>query len=164
MSSDGPSFWAVLAAVAGVAGLLAVGILGLRAGTSETQYHPGVTLGDPQDYGSSGSSTALVVGKNQSGGTSLFGLDFGPVTYRISAQFFTSPGCFALVESGERWPTSFVECSTDVAVEGTVTGLGRAGTEETIVVVDVEVAQDCFDDVSAGDFWPPDVPACLVGE
>ncbi|MCP4965590.1 MAG: hypothetical protein GY926_10170 [bacterium] len=164
MSSDGRSFWTVLAAVVGVAGVIAVGILGLRPGTSETQYHPGVTLGDPQDYGSSGSSTALVVGKNQSGGSSLFGLHFGRVTHRISAQFFTSPGCFGLVESGDRWPNSFVECSTDVGVEGTVTGLGRAWTEETIVVVDVEVDQGCFDDVSAGDFWPADVPACLVDE
>ena len=164
MSSDGREFLVVLATVAGILLVLGVGFLALRTGTTEIQHRPGVTLGHPEDYGSEGSSTALVTAKTQSGGRSLFGISFGKVTYRISAQFFTPPGCFSLVESGDQWPTPFLECSTAVDVEGTVTGLGRAQTAETIVVVDLEVTKDCFQNVSVGGWWPPGIDSCLPDE
>lgn len=163
MSSNGPSSWAVVAGVAGVVVLLAAGLLALRPGDPEVQYQPTVTFGSPEEYGSQGSSKALVVAKHESGGSSLFGISFGTISYRISVQFFTEPGCFPLVDFGEQWPSGFAECSTDIDVAGSITGLGRAQTGDTIVVVDLDVTTDCFRGVSEGDWWPPATDACLPG-
>jgi hypothetical protein len=161
MRSTPQSFLAALGVMGGIALVVVIGVLALGPGSTETEVFPDVTLGDPSDLGASGASPAVVVGKHKSGGTSLFGLRFGRETYRLSVQFFTSPGCWPLVDFGDRWPAPFDECLSDVAVEGQVTGLGNAPTGESIVAVDVEVVRDCFDGVTAGASWPPDTPACL---
>jgi hypothetical protein len=152
---------AALGVLGGVVLVAVVGVIALGSGSTETGVFPEVTLGDPSDLGTSGSSQAVVIAKNTSGGTALFGLPFGRKTYRIRVQFYTPPGCWPRIDSEDRWPAPFDECASDIAVEGEVAGLGRAATGHSIVAVDVEVAHKCFDAVSAGDSWPSDTPTCL---
>ena len=103
-----------------IVGMLLVGVvivLALRSSSTETTVHDPVSLGDPQDVEA---NEALIIGKRQSGGFSIVGLQFGHVTYRISVQFFAPPGCFERVDSGDPWPTAFEECSSAVLVTGNV--------------------------------------------
>jgi len=158
--SDSQAFTAVLAVVGGIAALVVVGLLVLRPGTTETHDFPDVTISDPGDTQPSGAPAAVVTGKRKSGGTSILGVHFGRETFRVSVQFYVSSACLPLIDFGEVWPAVFPECSSDVAVEGEVSGLGRAPTGETLVVVDIDVGSECFDGVSGGVWWPPDVPAC----
>jgi len=138
-----------------------VGVLMVGSGSTETEVFPEVTLGDPPDLGTSGPSQAIVIAKNTTKGTVLFGLPFGRTTYRLRVQFYTSPGCWPQIDFGDRWPAPFDECSSDIEVEGEVSGLGTAPTGHSIVGVDVEVPHECFDAVSAGDSWPTDITACF---
>jgi len=160
--SDSP----VLKALSGVLGavlLVVVGVLALAPGSIETEVFPGVTLGDPPDAGTTEASSAVVVGKNTSGGTSWFGLPFGRSTFRIRVQFYTSAECSALLDAGERWPVPYDECPSPVGIEGEVAGQGIAPTGHSIVAVDVEVTRECSDAVSAGDPWPTPADVCADG-
>jgi hypothetical protein len=160
MSADLRSWLRVLAVLGGLALVAVVGVAALAPNSTETQVFPGVPVGDPPAPGTPEASTAVVVGKRTSGGTSLLGLHFGRRIYRVNVQFFAPPGCWQRIDFGDRWPTSEDECSSDVVVEGEVTGLGNAPTGESIVFVDVDVVRDCFDVVTAGVAWPTDLPAC----
>lgn len=160
MNRDGR---AILAVAAGAA-VLVLGFMALRPGTSEIEYLPSVTLDDPQDLGPSAMSAAVVLGTDQSGGSSFLWLDLGSKTYSVTVQFYAPPGCFELVEFGDQWPVPYPECSSDIPVAGEVTGLGNTPTGESMVAVDVEVARDCFDNVARGSSWPPAVSACTPGD
>jgi len=97
----------------------------------------------------------VVTGKTQSGGTSIFGIHFGHVTYRVSVQLIAAPGCFASVNFGDLWPTSLEECSVEASVEGEISGGGTAATGDSIIEVVFEVPRQCFDITAVGDMWPP---------
>ena len=161
MSADRRSLLRVLAGLGGLVLVAVVGVAALAPNSTETQVFPSVTIGDPPAPGTPEASTGVVVGKRTSGGTSLLGLHFGRQTYRVSVQFFAPPGCWQLIDYGDRWPTSADECASDVDVDGEVTGLGNAPTGESIVLVDVDVVRDCFEAVTAGVAWPTDLSACL---
>ena len=150
----------VLAVVVGVA-IIMVAFTALRSGTTETGELRAVTLGDPQDLGPSGTPAAVVVGKNQSGGRSILWMEFGQRN-RLSVQFYAPHGCADLIDFGEQWPAPFNECTSSVPVTGAISGLGTAATGESIVAVDVEVTLDCFDEVTTGSFWPPEVATCTT--
>ena len=147
--------------VVGIALVVIFGFVALRPGATEIQVFPEVPLGDPGDLQPSGAPIAVVTGKKQSEGTSILGMKFGRETYLVSVHFYTSRGCLPLIDFGDSWPAPFVECKADLIIEGEVSGLGNAPSGETMVVVDVDVGRDCFDAVSRGSFWPPDVPACI---
>ena len=49
-------------AVAAVVAVVVVGVMALRPGTTETEYHPPVTLGEPGEIGPSGTPVAVVIG------------------------------------------------------------------------------------------------------
>ena len=143
-----------------IVGVLVVGALivfALRSVSTETEVLTPVTLGDPQD---AGPAAAVVIGKHQSGGISILGLRFGRTTYRMSVSFFAAPGCIGLVDFGDRWPTPFEECFSSVPITGEVSGGGSASTGESIISVDVEVPEDCYEAVARGESWPPAAPAC----
>ena len=145
-----------------VAGILVVGavlVLALRSTSTEITVFDPVTLGDPQD---AEPDEALVIGKRESGGFSILGLQFGHVTYRMSVQFFAPPGCFALVESGDPWPTPFEECTSAVPITGNVAGQGITATGESIIAVELEVPGQCYEAVARGDSWPSTSPACAT--
>jgi hypothetical protein len=161
LRSNPRSALTVLGVLGGLVLFAVVGALVLGPGSTEIDVFPGVTLGDPPDLGTSGSSQATVIAKNTSGGFSLFGLALSRRTYGVRVQFYAPPDCWSRVDFGDRWPAPFDECSSDIAVEGEVAGLGRASSGHLIVAVDVEVAQKCFDAVSAGDSWPTDASGCI---
>ena len=146
--------------VAVIVAVIVVGALALLAGRStyiETEVLPSVTLGDPQDVEP---NAAVITGKHQTGGFSIAGLRFGHTTYRISVQFFAGPGCHELVDHGEPWPTPYQDCASAVPITGSISGLGNTGTGESIIGVDVEVAEDCYKAVALGENWPPPAPPC----
>jgi hypothetical protein len=136
--------------------LAAVVALALRPGSTETVVFPDVPLPDPVDD----PAGAVVVGRHESGGFSLFGLQLGTVTRTVTVQFHAAPGCFDHASYGDPWPAPFAECSSAVAIEGTISGGGIAPTGETIVSVDVEVPGDCYDAVRRGDRWPFSAAEC----
>ena len=161
MRSNLRSVLTAVGVLGGVVLVVVVGVFVLGPGSTKIEVFPAVTLGDPPGLGTSEASPAVVIAKNKSGGTSLFGLQFGSETYRVRVQFYTSSGCWPRIDSGDQWPAPFDECSSDVEVEGEVAGLGNAWTGHSIVAVDVDVGHECFDAVSAGDSWPLDTRACL---
>lgn len=146
----------ILAVLAGVVVIVGL-VLAMRPGTSETTVLPPVTLGDPIDVEP---SAAIVVSKFQSEGTSILWMNFGRTTHRLSVQFYAPPGCSDLVTFDDPWPAPFDECTTDLPIVGSISGLGIAPTQESIVAVEVEVTEECFDRVPRGASWPPDATEC----
>lgn len=139
--------------------VLAAALAGaLLPGSVETEVLPDVPLPDPIAE----PAAAVVIGRYESGGLSFFGLRFGTVDHTISVQFYAAPGCFDRVKFGDPWPVPFEECSSDVGIEGTISGGGTAPTGETIVSVDVVVPGACYDTISRGDRWPPSALVCSV--
>jgi hypothetical protein len=136
--------------------LVAVVGLGLRPGSTETEFFSEVPLPDPLDD----PAAAVVVGMYETGGFSLFGLEFGTRTRTVTVQFHAAPGCFDHADFGDPWPAPFEECSSPVTIEGTISGGGIASTGDTIVGVDVEVSADCYDTVGRGDPWPFSAAEC----
>ena len=143
-----------------ILGVLVVGALvmfALRSTSTETEVLPSVTLGDPQDVEP---TAAVITEKHESGGFSILGLRFGHTTYRMSVQFYDAPGCWEVVRFGEPWPTPFQDCTSRVAITGEISGIGNIATGESIIGVDVEVPEDCYQAVARGETWPPTAPAC----
>ena len=143
-----------------IVGVLVVGaliVLALRSTSTETEVLAPVTLGDPQDVEP---TAAVITGKHESGGFSILGLRFGHRTYRLSVQFYDAPGCFEVVSFGDSWPTPFQDCSSGVSITGEISGIGNTATGESIIGVDVEVSEDCYQAVAPGEMWPPAAPAC----
>jgi hypothetical protein len=160
MRRDGPDFLIIIGVISVI---VAAAFLALGSGTTETHISPAVTLPDPAVLGPSETTSALVVAKRQFGGTAILGFTFGKESYRVSAQFYAAAGCLPLVESGDMWPTPFDECATGIDLAGEISGLGLAATGESIMLVDIEVLEDCFDIVPIESAWPTDLPACVEG-
>ena len=145
-----------------IVGVLVVGaliMLALLSTSTETEVLSPVTLGDPQDVEP---TAAVITGKHESGGFSMLGLRFGHWTYHLSVQFYDAPGCFEVVSFGDPWPTPFQDCSSAVPITGEVSGIGNTATGASIIGVDVEVPEDCYQAVAPGETWPPAAPACTV--
>jgi len=145
------------ASIIGVLVLIAGAVLfALRPGSSTIEVLPDVPLPDPQ----TDPAGAVVIGLHESGGFSLFGMDFGTVTHIVSVQFHAAPGCFDQANLEDPWPTPYEECASAVTIAGTISGNGIAPTGESIVAVDVEVSAACYDTVNRGDRWPPAAAEC----
>ena len=149
----------ILAIVASVAVLVLV-VLALSGGSTETAILPSVELPPPGEVGPTGTPIAVVVSTHQDQETSFFGLRRGRTHYIASVQFYAPSGCQSLIADSDPWPPSAAVCSTEVPISGIVSGLGVAATGEAIVLVDVEVAEECFIALDPGDTWPPEIPAC----
>ncbi len=107
---------------------------------------------------------ALITGKSQSGGTSIFGMHFGKTTYYAHVLLIAGPGCFELAETGNPWPAPIEECSSPVAITGEISGGGVATTGDSLIEVVVEVDASCYAEVVGGELWPPKEADCTVGE
>lgn len=150
----------VLAIVAAVA-VIVLAALALVGGSTEISVSPSVELPPPGEVGPTGAPFAVVVSMHEDQETSFFGLRRGQTHYLALVQFYAAPGCLNLIADGDRWPASAGECSTGVPISGVIGGLGVAPTGETIVFVDAEIPEDCYNALEPGDAWPPDSPACL---
>lgn len=153
----------ILLVLAGVAVLLLV-FLALKSGYTETVILPSVDLPPPSGVGPTGTPIAVVMSMHEDRETSFFGLRRGQTHHIVGVQFYAPPDCAELLADGELWPTPAIECSTEVPITGVVTGTGIAATGETIVVVDAEISQECFNVTYPGDFWPSEAPECVETE
>jgi len=151
----------ILLVLTGVAVLLLV-FVALAPGSTEIQVLPSVELPPPDAVGPGGGPAAVVMSTHQDQETSFFGLSKGPTHYIVSIQFYAPSGCSNKITDDDVWPVAATDCSTGVPVAGAVTGLGDAPTGETIVVVDAEVSQDCYNVIQPGDFWPSEAPECVA--
>ena len=149
----------ILAILASVAVVVLV-VLALTGGSTETAILPRVELPPPGEVGPTGTPIAVVVSTHQDQETSFLGLRRGQTHHIASVQFYAPSGCLSLIAESDPWPASAAECSTEVPISGVVRGLGIAPTGETIVLVDVEVSEECFSALEPRDTWPPDLTAC----
>jgi hypothetical protein len=161
MSRDVKTIMAVLAGVL----LLVFAALLLWGGSTETQVLPAVELPPPGAAGPNGLPAAVVMSMHKDQDTSIFGLPRSPAHFIVSVQFYAPASCLNQIADGDPWPVTIGGvCSTEVPIAGIVSGIGIAPTGETIVVVDAEVSQECFELTYPGDFWPSDQPECVAAE
>jgi len=95
--------------------------------------------------------TALVAGKQATGGFKFVGVRLKEKTYRLDIDFLGSPGCVAGV------------CDGPDGLIGEVIGITFDGN--LIVSSRVEVSRECYDLIKTTDPWPS-FPECtaIVGE
>ena len=82
--------------------------------------------------------------------------------YRVQVEFLLAGECLSRLDFGASWPVDDPACVSDVQIEGTIGGLGNAATGDTIVIVEREISEACFDalNASSGGPWPPATDAC----
>ncbi len=140
---------AVIALVVIVAA--AGGAFGVRV---TTEVADGPPTGSPPRDG-----TGLVVGQQQSGGLSLFGLSLRSPTYTLQVALIPPPGCVVVAVDGVETLPADGACEGAPA-SGGVTGGGRTSEGDTIVAVAVEVSKGCYRAVTTGGPWPSTAPEC----
>jgi hypothetical protein len=148
--------WSNTGIIAAVIIVIGVLFVGLRSVRTEVTVEPPISIPDASED----PSAAVVISRLKSGGFSLFGLQFGTVTYSVTVQLYAEPGCYDRIADGGSWPPSISGCDSPVAIEGVISGGGIAATGESIIGVDVEVTGDCYDTIERGDAWPPADVAC----
>jgi hypothetical protein len=132
----------------------------LSGGTTEVVIQPRAELPPPGDVGPGGTPIAVVAAMHEDNETSLLGLITVRSHFIVGVQFYAPAGCAAVIGDDAAWPVAEPECRTEVPISGSVAGTGVAATGETIVLVDTEVTEQCFDALSPGDLWPSDTPSC----
>jgi hypothetical protein len=150
-------------AVVTVATIVVLAVMGLRSGTTEIVVQPPVDLPPPGAVGPGGEPLAVVISAQTRQETSFFGIIRGDTHHILRVQFYAPPECAAVITNGAQWPLSTNDCPSRVPIEGVVSGTGTAPTGETIVAVDVETTQECFEAVALGDSWPPSRTECTDG-
>lgn len=143
-----------------VGGIVLVAALALLFGLGGVRTTTGVARIDPPD--TVPASGAVVFALSVDEGISILGVRLRPSTYRVRVQFLVAGECLAHLKNEAAWPLDEPACASDVPIEGTVTGRGRTGTGETIVGVEREISEQCFDalDAVSGGPWPPAAEAC----
>lgn len=136
--------------------LLLVGLvaLALRPGGETVVMDDSDPVVPPDD------GTPVVHTLRAPGGFSLFGLQVVDPTHTVEVVFVAGPGCAALLESGEPWPTPHPECAHSANIQGLVGGTGISSSGMSMVGVSFSVPGDCFDLLTRGVVWPPSFPEC----
>jgi len=160
MSSETRTVLAVVAVASIVVLVVVLVIAALRPGTTEVTVLPPVDLPPPGELGPSGEPIAIVVSTREDQETSLFGFIKRDTHYIVDVQFYVPAECVSAVTDGDPWPSSTSGCSSDVAIEGVVSGTGVAPTGDGIVLVSTEVTEACFARVSPGGLWPIEDSHC----
>ncbi len=147
---------------AAILGAIVVGVLIVLAfapgsRTTTTEVLPPIDLDDVESVGP---NEAVVISKYESGGSSFFGFTIGRTSHLVRVQFFDESGCQAVVSSRELWPTSHEECTSAVPVSGEISATGITATGQSIIGVDLEVSDTCYDTVTPGESWPTSAPEC----
>jgi hypothetical protein len=145
---------------AAILGTLVVGaliVVALAPGTTTIEIRPFIELDDVE---SSGPSAAIVIANHESGGSSIFGFTIRRTSHFVSVQFFDEPGCHAVVDAGEPWPTPYEECTSAMPVSGEISLTGITATGQSIIGVEFEVSGTCYETVTPGDSWPTSAPEC----
>ena len=146
---------------AAILGTIVVGVLIVLAfapgSTTTTEVLPPIDIGDVESVGP---NEAVVISKYESGGSSFFGFTIGRRSHLVRVQFFDQSGCQAVVSSRELWPTSHEECTSAVPVRGEISATGITATGQSIIGVDLEVSDTCYDTVTPGESWPTTAPEC----
>jgi hypothetical protein len=142
--------------IVAVVAVVIIGFMALRGTSREVEMLPEVDLGSPGDTTPTGGPLAVVIGALQRGGGGFLWFDRGDPTNIVTVQFYAPAACGATVSFDDAWPTQDPGCRSEVPISGVVSGLGTAPTGETIVAVDAEVGDACFETVDLGDYWPID--------
>ncbi len=76
-------------------------------------------------------------------GLSILGLRLRPAVFRVQVEFLVAGECESRLDFGVSWPVDDPACSSDVPIEGTISGLGNAASGDTIVIVEREISEGC---------------------
>lgn len=136
--------------------ILAAATLAVPSTATETDVLPTITMPDPAEA----PAAAVVIGLRRSVGFSLLGIDFGEVAHTVSVQLYAPAGCIDHITQGDSWPVPFEGCAGPVTIAGVVSGGGIAATGESIIVIDVDVSEDCYESIRRGEYWPPTSATC----
>jgi hypothetical protein len=153
-SQTRPIYWVLVALIA-----VAVVVVALRPGTTETQVLPPLDIPDPAD---AEPGSGLVISRIRTGGTSIFGIEFGSFDHQLEVQLYAPPGCIETIRFGDHWPPGTPECATETVIEGEFVSGGTASTGESIIGVLVDVSADCYDATARGAAWPLTAPECTA--
>jgi hypothetical protein len=127
---------------------------GLHQGTVQVTNDPRPEVLPPNR------GTAVIAVLRESGGRSLFGIRITASTRYVEVRFLTEPGCSALIQPGDPWPTSFAQCSSPVKIAGKVAGLGVTPSGDSLIGVEFAVPRACFELLGRGMAWPTTDPNC----
>lgn len=133
---------------------VALVIVALRPGSTT------VVVDDRPPIQPADDGTAVIHALRAPGGFGVFGWQIVDPTHTVEIQFLAGPGCSDLLVSGEPWPTTHPECTTEVDVVGTVAGLGVTSSGRSLVGVEFPVSADCFAGLERGMAWPPPIAGC----
>ena len=138
----------VLAVVA-----LVFGLGGMTSTSGPARVQPPVT---PPATG------AVVSGLTVDEGLSILGVRLRSAVFRVQVEFRVAGECQSRLDFGASWPVDDPACSSDVPIEGTISGLGNTASGDTIVIVEREISESCFDaiDARSGGAWPPAEETC----
>ncbi len=140
--------------------LVVVAVVGFRPQPTTVETLP---AGASRQHAQPGE--ARVRGGSQSSGISVLGITLQSPTLSLRVELFAAPGCFDAIDIGDPWPAPHPQCESPVPVAGRVSGVSLAPTGETTVVVEFEVARDCFEIVGGGGGpWPTGHPECEPAE
>ena len=147
-----PVYWILVVLIA-----VALLILALRPGRTETEVLPPLDLPPPAE---TDPDEGFVISRFRTGGTSIFGIEFGSWENRLEVQFYAPEGCIDIARAEGMWPTSASECATPIDIAGEVGGGGVTATGESIITVIVNVSRDCYEATPRGATWPLTSPDC----
>lgn len=147
------AFLAVGALVLLVGAALGVGIAGGSVTTSETTEQVSFES-IPTD------GTAIVVGRSQEGGLELFGARLRGRDSSFDVGFAVPEACVERDAAGMEALRDDGDCA-GLPAYGAVVGGGVTRDGTRIVLVRIDVSDDCYEAVPfAAVTWPPDVPEC----
>ena len=143
---------------AGIGGLILVALAALALGGAGVT----TTTGTPvpgSDIGLAPGPEDVASEKHVSGGRRVLGVRLSSQKYTVRVAFVPPPGCAdAIPQSGEELVADG-DC-IDVALEGTISGIGTTAFGDPIVLVEVNVSESCYNATTIGSPWLPVADEC----
>lgn len=132
----------------------------LRTSTNTESVGVESTGGQAQRIGTPDEDSAVVLDRHDSPGISLLGLQLLRTKYLLAIRVAVPESCFIADESGPGELVSTGSCA-DLPIVGPVIGEGTSpGDGRRVLIVDVEVSEDCWNATAVNSVWPSDLDEC----
>lgn len=104
--------------------------------------------------------TPLIVARHESGGFSVFGIQFTAPDHWLSVGIAPRPACLSSDADGNEVLNGDVGCEEYASLAGPVRGGGINMQGIRWIEMQAKVSGDCFDAVTVGEPWPTSQAAC----
>jgi len=132
----------------------------LRTSISTESSHVESTGGQGQRIGTPDEDTGVVLDRHGSPGISLLGLQFLRTKYLLAIRVVVPESCVIADESGPGELATTGVCA-DLPVVGPLIGSGTSrGDGGEVLVVEVEVSEECWNATPVNSLWPSDLDEC----